>query len=133
MASVGIRIYTAVIAIVCGAAIAWSIHQSSIASAWQADSLAWHGIAQRTVLHDRVTTRRLRRLVVQYDHLVVRTRRSQTRLLADIRKAERARAAAISVPQQTVYGNAAAAAAAAPAPAAVPPPAAPVTSTSPTT
>jgi hypothetical protein len=129
MASVGIRIYTVVIAIVCGAALAWSIHQSSIASAWQADSLSWHAIAQRIVLHDRVTTRRMRRLVVQYDHLVVRTRRSQAHLLADIRKAERARAAAISVPQQPVYGNAAAA----PAPAAVPPPSAAVTSTSPTT
>lgn len=127
MASTGIRIYTALIAIICGAAIAWSIHQSSIASAWQADSLSWHAIAQRIVLHDRLTTRQMRRLVVQYDHLVVRTRRSQTRLLADIRKAERVRAASISVPQQTVSGNAAAA----PAPATVPAPAGPVTSTSP--
>lgn len=49
----------------------------------------------------------MRRLVGRYDRMVVRTRRSQRLLLADVRKARRASAARISVPQQTIYQPAA--------------------------
>ena len=38
MTSMALRIYTAAIALICGAAVAWSIHQGSTASAWQADA-----------------------------------------------------------------------------------------------
>ena len=69
MTSTGLRIYTTVIALICGGAVAWSIHQASLASSWQADARSGHAVAQRTVTHDRVTTNRMR-------HLVVRSTRS---------------------------------------------------------
>jgi hypothetical protein len=127
MTSPAIRIYTAVVAVVCGIAVAWSIHQSSIAVAWQADSRSWQALAQRSVFHDRVTARRMRRLTARYNKLVVHTRRSEMHLLADIRKAQRA-SAAVSVPQPSVYQSAPAAA---PVPVPAPAPAAPSSSPSP--
>ena len=42
MTSTGLRIYTTIIALICGAAVAWSIHQSSLATSWQADARSWH-------------------------------------------------------------------------------------------
>jgi hypothetical protein len=127
MTSTPIRIYTAVVAVVCGIAVAWSIHQSTIAAAWQADSRSWQALARRSVVHDRVTSHRIRRLVVSYNRLVVHTRRSQMHLLADIRKAQRA-SAAVSVAQPSVYQPAPAAA---PVPVPAPAPAAPSSSPSP--
>lgn len=127
MTSAALRIYTAVIALICAAAVAWSIHQSSIAAAWRADSGSWQAVARRSVLHDRLTAGRMQALVARYDRLVVRTRRSEARLLADVRRAQRAGAAPVSLPQQTVYTTAPAG----PAPVAAPAPAAPTTSTSP--
>lgn len=102
MTSTAIRVYTVLIAIVCGAALAWSIHQSSVAAAWQADSRSWQVVAQRSVVHDRMTTQGMRRLVGRYNRLIVRTRRSERLLLAEARKARRT-SARISLPQQTIY------------------------------
>ena len=86
MTNTGLRIYTAVIALICGAAIVWSIHQSTLAASWQADSRSWHRVAATTVAHDRGTAVQMQQLVVRYNRLVKRTRRSQRRLLADVRK-----------------------------------------------
>jgi hypothetical protein len=125
MTSTGLRIYTTVIALICGAALAWSIHQTSLASAWQADARSWHAVAQRTVTHDRVTTDRMRHLVIRYNTLVVRTRRSERKLLAGMRRAQTAGAQLPSVPS-----FASAAAPTSSAPVAAPAPAPPTTHTS---
>jgi len=126
MTSTGLRIYTTVIALICGAALAWSIHQASLASSWQADARSWHAVAQRTVTHDRVTTGRMRHLVVRYNRLVIRTRRSEQKLLAGVRRAQTAGAQLPSVPSFASV----AAPASSPAPAAAPAPAPPSTHTS---
>jgi hypothetical protein len=125
MTSTGLRIYTTVIALICGAAVAWSIHQASLASSWQADARSWHAVAQRTVTHDRVTTARMRHLVVRYNTLVVRTRRSEQKLLAGMRRAQTAGAQLPSAPS-----FASVAAPSAPAPVSAPAPAPPSTHTS---
>ena len=57
MTNTALRIYTTVIALICGGAVAWSIHQSSITTAWQADARSWHALAAQAVAHDRLTTR----------------------------------------------------------------------------
>lgn len=129
MTSTAIRVYTVLIAIVCGAALAWSIHQSSVAAAWQADSRSWQVVAQRSVVHDRMTTQGMRRLVGRYNRLVVRTRRSERLLLAEVRKARRTSATRISLPQQTIYQPATGTIG--PAPIAPPAAAPPTTSASP--
>src|SRR6476469_4500243 len=98
MTSTGLRIYTTVIALICGGAVAWSIHQASLASSWQADARSWHTVAQRTVAHDRTTTRQMHHLVVRYNTLVVRTRRSERKLLAGMRRAQTAGAQLPSAP-----------------------------------
>ncbi len=128
MTSTALRIYTAAIAIVCGLAVAWSIHQSSIASAWQADARLWHALAAQAVAHDRLTARSLHTTVVRYDRLVVRTRRSQHKLLVAIAKS---RAGAVAAASLASPSSGAAPLPAAPAPAPVAPAPAPTTHTSP--
>jgi hypothetical protein len=130
MTNVALRIYTAAIALICGAAVAWSIHQSSITTAWQADARSWHSLATRAVAHDRLAARRMHQLDVRYNRLVIRTRRSQRKLVASIAKAEQAGAAAASVPT-AVTSAVTLPTASAPAPVAVAPPPAPTTHTSP--
>jgi hypothetical protein len=129
MTSTAIRIYTVIIAIVCGAALAWSIHQSSVAAAWRADSRSWQVLAQRSVAHDRMTTHGMRQLVGRYNRLVARTRRSERLLLTQVRTARRASATRISLPQPTIYQTAPGTAG--PAPVAPPAPVPPTTSASP--
>lgn len=133
MTNTALRIYTTVIALICGGAVAWSIHQSSIATAWQADARSWHTLAAQAVAHDRATTRNMRKMVVQYDRLVVRTRRSQRKLLVAIAKAQKASAAASATVSAAPSYSAVSlpAASAAPAPAPVTPAPAPATHTSP--
>jgi hypothetical protein len=132
MTSSALRIYTTVIALICGGAVAWSIHQSSITAAWQADARSWHSLAAQAVVHDRNTTRSMHRLVARYDRLIVRTRRSEHKLLISIAKAQ-AGAAASSTNTTASYAPLAVAPATGPAPApvavAAPPP--PTTHTSP--
>jgi hypothetical protein len=130
MTSRALRIYTAAIALICGAAVAWSIHQSSIASAWQADARSWQGLAARAVAHDRLTARNMHLLVARYDRLVVRTRRSQHRLVVTIGRARAGAAAAASAPAPS-FSPASLPAASAPAPVPVAPAPAPTTHTSP--
>ena len=129
MTSTAIRVYTVLIAIVCGAALAWSIHQSSVAAAWQADSRSWQVVAQRSVVHDRVTTQGMRQLVARYNRLVARTRRSERLLLTEVRNARRSSVTRVSLPRQTIFQPAAGTVG--PAPIAPPAPAPPTTSASP--
>jgi hypothetical protein len=126
MTSTGLRIYTTIIALICGGAVAWSIHQASLASSWQADAASWHAAAQRTVMHDRVTSRRMRHLAARYNLLVVRTRRSERKLIASIRNAQAGGAALPSTPSFASVSSPASAA----APVAAPAPAPPTTHTS---
>jgi hypothetical protein len=133
MTNSALRIYTTVIALICGGAVAWSIHQSSITTAWEADARSWHSLAAQAVAHDRVTTRGMHRLVARYDRLIVRTRRSEHKLLIGIAKAQQAGAAASSTNTTTSYAPLAVAPApmSAPAPVAVAAPPPPTTQTSP--
>lgn len=134
MTNTALRVYTTVIALICGGAVAWSIHQSSITTAWQADARSWHSLAAQAVAHDRLTTRSMHQMVVRYDHLVVRTRRSQHKLLVSIKKAQKAGAAVTTTVPTTSYSTSlvsAAPAVSAPAPVAVAPAPAPTTHTSP--
>lgn len=133
MTNTALRIYTTLIALICGGAVAWSIHQSSIATAWQADARSWHALAGQAVAHDRATARSMRLMVTRYDRLVVRTRRSQRKLLVAIAKAQKAgaAAAAASVPSIPTVSAVSLPAASAPAPAPVTPAPAPTTHTSP--
>jgi hypothetical protein len=126
MTSTGLRIYTTIIALICGGAVAWSIHQASLASSWQADAASWHAVAQRTVQHDRVTSRRMRHLASRYNLLVVRTRRSERKLIASIRNAQAGGAALPSTPSFASVSSSAPSA----APVAAPAPAPPTTHTS---
>jgi hypothetical protein len=125
MTSTGLRIYTTIIALICGAAVAWSIHQSSLASSWQADARSWHTVAQRTVWHDHQTSIRMRHLVGRYNRLVVQTRRSEHKLLTGIRRAQATGAALPSASFASAAGPISA-----PAPVAAPAPAPPTTHTS---
>ena len=132
MTNTALRIYTTVIALICGGAVAWSIHQSSIATAWQADATSWHTLAAQAVAHDRATTRNMRLMLTRYNRLVVRTRKSQKKLLVAISKAQKAGAAATtSVASAPSYSAVSLPTASAPAPAPVAPAPAPTTHTSP--
>jgi hypothetical protein len=135
MTNTALRVYTTVVALICGGAVAWSIHQSSITTAWQADARSWHSLAAQAVAHDRAATRSMQRVVVRYDRLIIRTRRSQRKLLVGIRKAQRAgAAAAAAVPAPsfaTSLVSSPAPTVSAPAPVAVAPAPAPTTHTSP--
>ncbi|MGH3075866.1 MAG: hypothetical protein ACRDQC_13095 [Gaiellales bacterium] len=126
MTSAGLRIYTTIIALICGAAVAWSIHQASLASSWQADASSWHAVAQRTVAHDRQTTAQMRHLVVRYNTLVTKTRRSERKLLAGIRSAQTAGTQLPSAPAFATVSSPASS----PVPVAAPAPAPPTTHTS---
>jgi hypothetical protein len=135
MTNTALRVYTTVIALICGGAVAWSIHQSSITTAWQADARSWHSLAAQAVAHDRATTHTMRAMVARYDKLIIRTRRSQRKLLVSIKKAQQAGAAAtaaVAAPSYSTSLVSAPAAVSAPAPVAAPAPApAPTTHTSP--
>ena len=135
MTNTALRVYTTVIALICGGAVAWSIHQSSITTAWQADARSWHSLAAQAVAHDRATTRSMHQMVVRYDRLIVRTRRSQRKLLVSIRKAQQAGAAATTSVATPSYATSLVSSPAptvsAPAPVAVAPAPAPTTHTSP--
>jgi hypothetical protein len=84
MTSATLKVYTAVVAVVCAAAIAWSINQSAAAASWRSEVSRWQTVAQSTVVHDRHTVRRYRALARRYNALVVSTRQSQRRLLSNL-------------------------------------------------
>ncbi len=101
MTSLAIKAYTVVIALVCGAALAWSIDQQHAAVTAQADARAWQRLAAATVAHEKAITHANRRLVVRYNRLVHRTTASQRRLMHAVKVANSA--ATTAGPQPTVY------------------------------
>ena len=82
MTSTALKLYTAAIAVLCAAAIAWTINQSTAAASWRNEARAWQAAAQGTVQRDRAITVRYQRLATRYNRLVIDTRRSQRRLVA---------------------------------------------------
>ena len=88
MTSTALKLYTTVIAVLCAAAIAWTINQSTAAAAWRNEARSWHTAAQSTVIHEQAITRRYEQLAVRYNRLVVDTRRSQKRLVARMQTAQ---------------------------------------------
>lgn len=107
MTSLAIKVYTVVIALVCGAALAWSIDQQHAAVTAQADARAWQRLAAATVAHDKAITHTNRRLVFRYNRLVHRTTVSQRRLIHAVKIANSAAAPPASQPTvyQTVSGG----------------------------
>ena len=124
MTSVAVKLYTVVIGVLCAAALAWTINQSSAASAWRAEAQAWQTAARRTVVHERAITHRYRHLAQQYNRLVVHTRRSQRALVAQMQTAQ----ASVPVSSSATVPASTSVPVAAPAPA--PAPSAPTTRTS---
>jgi len=94
MSSVAIKAYTVVIALICGATLAWSIDQQHVAATSAADARSWQHLARATVAHDRATTRANKVLVARYNRLVHRTAAAQKRLLQAIKDAQSAAATA---------------------------------------
>ena len=90
MTSLAVKVYTVVIALVCGAALAWSIDQQQTAVTAQGDARAWQRLAAATVAHDKAITHTNRRLVFRYNRLVHRTAASQRRLIHAIKIANSA-------------------------------------------
>lgn len=132
MTSTALRIYTVAIALVCAAAVVFSLRAQNMASGWQSDSRAWQTLVRTTVAHDHAATVSEHQLIVRYNKLVRRTKRSEARLIAALKQAQ---SSAGSAQQATVYQTVpsagAPAPAAAPAPVAVAAPApAPTTRTS---
>jgi len=124
MTSTALKLYTTVVAVLCAAAIAWTINQSTAAAAWRNEAFSWQTTVQRTLAREQAVNRRYQRLAVRYNRLVVDTRRSQKRLIARMQTAQ-------AVPAASVGSSLAApapASVAVPAPAAAP--SAPTTRTS---
>lgn len=94
MSSVAIKVYTVLIALICGATLAWSIDQQHVAATSAADARGWRHLAKATVAHDRATTHANKVLVARYNRLVHRTAAAQRRLLQAIKDAQSAAAAA---------------------------------------
>jgi hypothetical protein len=104
MANTALRIYTGVVAIVCAAAIAIALHAQSSATAWQSDSRSWQALVQQTVARDKALAVASRKMAKRYNQLVVSTSRSQRKLMAALKHAQTAgAAAAVYTPQSTVY------------------------------
>ena len=124
MTSTALKLYTTVVAVLCAAAIAWTINQSTAAAAWRNEALSWQTTVQRTLAREQAVNRRYQRLAVRYNRLVVDTRRSQKRLIAHMQTAQAAPAASVG----SSLAAPAPASVAVPAPAAAP--SAPTTKTS---
>ena len=88
MTSAAVKIYTIVVAVLCAAAIAWTINQSAAASAWRTEALAWQTTARHTVAQQRALTQRYHRLALHYNRLVITTRRAQRKLIARMQSAQ---------------------------------------------
>jgi hypothetical protein len=126
MNSLALRLYTVVVALVCGGAIAYTIDQQHQAATWQTELAGWQQLAARTVKQNRLANHRVRILVHRYNKLVVATNASQRRLLSAAKKS----AAASTYTASSSYvssgyssGGAAPTAVSAPAPAPVAAPA----------
>lgn len=125
MSSVAIKTYTVVIALICGATLAWSINQQHLAATSAADARNWQQLARATVAHDRATTHANHLLVTRYNHLVHHTAAAQKKLLQAVKAAQSAATANSqatvyhTVPGGTVYAPASTSSVAAPTPAPV--------------
>lgn len=136
MTSRGLRLYTAVVAMVCGLAIALGIqsYQAAAASdhwraAWRAEARSWRSVAHRSIAANAASDRRYRALVGRYNHVVRATRRSQRQLLQALQVARSAPPPPVYTPGPVVYRSIPAPAPAPAVPASVPSPA-PTTRTS---
>ena len=103
MTSLALKVYTVVVALICGAALAWSIDQQHAAQAAATNARDWHRLAAATLAHDKATTKANHLLVVRYNHLAHRTTASQAKLLRALKQARTASVAA--QPQSTVYNT----------------------------
>jgi hypothetical protein len=110
MTSRGLRLYTAVVAMICGLAIALGIqsYQAAAASdhwraAWRAEARSWRGVAHRAIAANAASDRRYRGLVVRYNHVVRATRRSQHQLLHALQVARSAPPPPVYAPGPVVY------------------------------
>ena len=135
MTSAAIRVYTAIVALVCTAAITFALSAHDRSQRWSEQAAYWESMAARTAHHDRLTDRSMRRLAVRYHRLVAGTRRSQARLLHALKAAERQQLASASsaAAAATVYRSSyvsAGGSASAPVPAPTPAPPPPTTKAS---
>ena len=128
MTSVAIKTYTVVIALICGATLAWSINQQHLAVASATDARNWQQLARATVAHDRATTHANHLLVIRYNRLVHRTAAAQKKLVRAVKAAQSTAATAGSqatvyrtVSGGTVYPPASSSTAVAPTPVSTPP------------
>jgi hypothetical protein len=123
MTTKAIRIYTAVIALICTAAITFALSARDSSGRWREQVAYWEEVASRSAHHDRATSRRMHRLALQYNRLVSRTHRSDVRLLRALQAAQHASTASPS--QATTYQSvsvASGSAAPVPTPTPTPPP-----------
>ena len=90
MTSVAIKTYTVVIALICGATLAWSINQQHLAATSATDARSWQQLARATVAHDRATTQANHLLVTRYNRLVHRTAAAQKKLVHAVKAAQSA-------------------------------------------
>ena len=131
MTTAAIRIYTAVVAVICTAAITFALSAHDRSGRWREQVAYWEDMASRSAHHDRATSRHMRRLAVRYNRLVALTHRSDVRLLRALQAAQHASATA-SPAQATVYQTVGvpSAGGAAPTPAPTPTPQPPTTQAS---
>lgn len=120
MTSVAIKTYTVVIALICGATLAWSINQQHLAATSATDARSWQQLARATVAHDRATTKANHLLVTRYNRLVHRTAAAQKKLVHAVKAAQ---SAATTGSQATVYRTVSGGTVYAPASSSVPAPA----------
>lgn len=103
MTTVAIRIYTAIVALVCTAALAFALSARDTSGRWREQVAYWERMAGRSQQHDRTTARRIHRLSVRYNRLVAQTRRSQAAMLRALQQARTQGASAQTYTQGTVY------------------------------
>ncbi|MDX6545822.1 MAG: hypothetical protein QOG02_1596 [Gaiellales bacterium] len=104
MTTVAIRIYTAIVALVCTAALAFALSARDTSGRWREQVAYWERTASRSQRHDRATARRIHDLSIRYNHLVAETRRSQAAILRALRLARsQGTSAATTYTQGTVY------------------------------
>jgi hypothetical protein len=131
MTSLAIKTYTVVIALICGATLAWSINQQHLAATSATDARNWQQLARATVAHDRATTHANHLLVTRYNRLVHRTAAAQKKLVRAVKAAQSTAATAGS--QATVYRTVSGGTVYAPASSSVPAPTPAPVSAPPTT
>jgi hypothetical protein len=116
MTNTVLKLYTAVIALLCAGAIAWSIDQSAAAGTWQHEVASWRAVAARSLANERAVAHRYRHLAQRYNRLVRDTRRSQRRLLASVNQTRLAAPPTVTPTAQVSTGPVAAPAPVASAP-----------------